>query len=97
MAKDRITMIMAIVRKITIFHIITIMINTVLGRAGAVIIEPPGTNMTETMMIILLMTALIVINTETAANIAMMTTDTTVSTAGTIITDLIGNKPQLQV
>jgi hypothetical protein len=53
MAKDRITMIMAIVNILTIFHIHTVMINTLLSHAGAMIIKAPGINMTETMIILI--------------------------------------------
>src|SRR5512141_1727327 len=87
--KDRNTMIKAIVRKIAIFHIMTIMINTVSGRAGARIIKATGMSMTEIMIrIMLIMTIITASNTEIAvANTTMATTGTTTaSTAGTIIT-----------
>jgi hypothetical protein len=94
MAKDRITMIMAITVKTLIFHIITIVINTALIRAGTVIIKAPGLSMTE-IMIILLMRAIIALSTETTANITMATTGaTTAPTAGIIMTDLtVNNRP----
>jgi len=93
-AKGRITMIMAIVMKTPILHILTIMINTMSGHAGAVIIKPSGISVTGIMITLRMITT--ALNTETVALIMMATTGTTtVSTAGAIMTDLAVNKRPL--
>jgi len=84
-------MIMAIVMKTPILHILTIMINTISGHAGAVIIKAIVISMTGTMITLRMITT--ALNTETVALIMMATTGTTtVSIAGTIMTDLVVNK-----
>ncbi|MDI1277501.1 hypothetical protein [Methylobacter sp.] len=88
MAKDRITMIMAIVKVMTIFHIMTVMINTVFNAIGAITIKNPSINMTGA-MIVLLATEIVANMTVTAIVI------TIISSVETIVNRVSVNKRPL--
>jgi len=81
-------MIMAIAKATTIFHIMTVMINTVFSANGAITVRNPSINMTEA-MIVLLATEIIANMTVTAIVI------TTTSSVETIVNRLSVNKRPL--
>lgn len=81
-------MIMAIVKVMTIFHIMTVMINTVFNAIGAITIKNPSINMTGA-MIVLLTTEIVANMTATAIVI------TITSSVETIVNRLSVNKRPL--
>ncbi len=81
-------MIMAIVKVMTIFHIMTVMINTVFSANGAITIKNPSINMTGA-MIVLLATEIVANMTVTAIVI------TITSSVETIVNGLSVNKRPL--
>lgn len=81
-------MIMAIVKVMTIFHIMTVMINTVFNAIGAITIKNPSINMTGA-MIVLLATEIVANMTVTAIVI------TIISSVETIVNRVSVNKRPL--
>jgi len=79
---------MAIAKVMTIFHIMTVMINTAFSANGAITIRNPGINMTGA-MIVLLATEIVANMTATAIVI------TIISSVETIINRLSVNKRPL--